>query len=100
MNKEQLIKAITEETGLSNTDCKKFLEAYIKVVQTALASGESVQLSGFATLSVKERAERKGRDIQTGKEMTIPARNVVKFSVGNQLKEAVNSNKKTTKSKK
>lgn len=100
MNKKQLVKAIVEETGLSNTDCKKFLEAYIKAVQAALVAGESVQLSGFATLSVKERAERKGRDIQTGKEMTIPARNVVKFSVGNQLKEAVNSNKKTTKSKK
>ena len=100
MNKKQLVKAIVEETGLSNTDCKKFLEAYIKAVQAALVAGESVQLSGFATLSVKERAARKGNHPQTRKEITIPARNVIRFSAGSQLKEAVNANKKVTKSKK
>ena len=100
MNKEQLIKAIVQETGLSSVDCKKVLEAYIKVVQTALAAGESVQLSGFSTLSVKERAERKGNHPQTRKEITIPASNVVRFSAGSQLKEAVNANKKATKNKK
>ena len=95
MNKEELIKAIADETKLGSGESKVFLAAFINVIQSALASGESVQITGFASFSVKQRSERKGRNIQTKKEIVIPARNVVKFSTGKQLKEAVNSNKAT-----
>lgn len=100
MNKEELIKAIAKETQLSSGESKVFLAACINAIQSALASGESVQIIGFASFSVKQRAERKGRNIQTKKEIVIPARNVVKFSAGKQLKEAVNSNIKPKKTKK
>ena len=99
-NKEELINAIAEKIGHSKVDTKNFLDNYIEVVQDALTKGDSVQLVGFATLSVGDRAERKGRNPQTGKELIIPASKVVKFSAGKQLKDAVNNNKVSNKNQK
>jgi nucleoid DNA-binding protein len=99
MNKEQLIDAIAKESELSKTDCKNFLNAYAKVVQDTLVSGEPIQQTGFATFAVKHRAQRKGTNPQTKKEIIIPASNVVKVTIGKQLKEAI-SNSKATPTKK
>jgi DNA-binding protein HU-beta len=93
MIKEDLIDAIIKETEFSRTDTKKFLEAYIKTVSDTLAKGDNIQLIGFLTLSVIERAARKGRNPKTGKEISIPSSKVVKLVTGKQLKEAVNNNK-------
>ncbi|KKB96218.1 DNA-binding protein HU-beta [Candidatus Arcanobacter lacustris] len=99
MNKEELIDAIAAETEFSKTDSRKYLDAFLKIVPEALAKGETIQLVGFASFSVAERAERKGRNPQTGKEITIKASKVVKFSAGKALKEAVNHTKASTKAK-
>lgn len=85
MNKAQLIDAIAEKAGLQKVEAKKALEAYIEATTEALKAGDKVSLVGFGTLSVTKRAERKGRNPQTKKEMMIPAKNVVKFKAGADL---------------
>jgi DNA-binding protein HU-beta len=90
MNKEDLIDAIALETEFTKTDSRKYLDAFIKLVPETLAKGEVIQLVGFANFSVVERAARKGRNPQNGKELMIAASKVVKFSAGKSLKEALN----------
>lgn len=85
MNKAQLIDAIAEKAGLQKVEAKKALEAYVEATTEALKAGDKVSLVGFGTLSVTKRAERKGRNPQTKKEMMIPAKNVVKFKAGSDL---------------
>lgn len=93
MNKEELIDAIASKTGFTKTNSKALLDGLLETIQETLASNDIVQLVGFASFSVKERAARKGRNPQTGKEMNIPASKVIKFTAGKQLKEAVNNSK-------
>ena len=90
MNKEDLVDAIADETQLSKTDSKKFLDALIKIIPITLATGDNIQLVGLASFSVTERSARKGRNPQTGKEIDIAASKVVKFTAGKALKEAIN----------
>ena len=85
MNKAQLIDAIAEKAGLQKVEAKKALEAYVEATTEALKSGDKVALVGFGTLSINERAARKGRNPQTKKEMMIPAKKVVKFKAGADL---------------
>jgi DNA-binding protein HU-beta len=99
MNKEELVKAIADESGQTNAEVKKFLESYIKVTVEALSQGETIQLIGFFTLSVNERAARKGRNPKTGEEISIAASKAVKFVAGKQLKESVNKSKAKPKAK-
>lgn len=91
MNKEELIAAIAEKSKFTKADTKKFLDTYVDVVTMALQSGASIQLVGFATMSVIDRPERKGRNPRSGEEITIPASKVVKFATGKQLKDAINA---------
>lgn len=70
---------------MQKVEAKKALEAYIEATTEALKAGDKVSLVGFGTLSVTKRAERKGRNPQTKKEMMIPAKNVVKFKAGADL---------------
>lgn len=90
MNKSQLIDAIAESSELSKVDAGKALDAFLSAVTTALNAGDSVALVGFGTFSVKERAERKGRNPQTGDEITIKAAKIPAFKAGKSLKDAVN----------
>ena len=85
MNKAQLIDAIAEKAGLQKVEAKRALEAYVEATTEALKGGDKVSLVGFGTLSVNERAARKGRNPQTKKEMMIPAKKVVKFKAGADL---------------
>ena len=85
MNKAQLIDAIAEKAGLQKVEAKKALEAYVEATTAALKAGDKVALVGFGTLSINERAARKGRNPQTKKEMMIPAKKVVKFKAGADL---------------
>ena len=85
MNKAQLIDAIAEKAGLQKVEAKRALEAYVEATTGALKAGDKVSLVGFGTLSVNERAARKGRNPQTKKEMMIPAKKVVKFKAGADL---------------
>lgn len=85
MNKAQLIDAIAEKAGLTKADSKKALEAFVASVGEALQVGDKVALVGFGSFSVSERGERTGRNPQTGKSITIPAKKVVKFKAGAEL---------------
>lgn len=85
MNKSELIDAIAAESGLTKADAKKSLDAFIKATSDALKGGERVALVGFGSFAVSQRNARTGRNPQTGKEITIPAKNIIKFKAGSDL---------------
>lgn len=89
MNKTELIEKVAGEVDISKAAAQKMIESVLGSIGTALGSGESVSLIGFGTFSVNERAARTGRNPQTGKEIAIPAKNLVKFKPGKTLKEKV-----------
>ena len=89
MNKSELIDAIAHGSGVTKADTSKMLDVFMSTVTDTLKSGDQLVLTGFCSFSVGHRAERKGRDPRTGKEITIKASRVVKFKTGKLLKEAV-----------
>ena len=91
MNMMELVSAMADKTGLSKKDAEAALKAFTDVVAEELKKGEKIQLVGFGTFEVSERAARTGRNPQTGKEMTIPASKAPKFKAGKALKESVNA---------
>lgn len=90
MNKSELVSAIAEHSGLAKSDATKALEATLKVITDTLKDGDTVSLVGFGSFVVRERAERSGRNPQTGDPLTIPASKVPAFKPGAALKDAVN----------
>lgn len=90
MNKTELVAAMAEEAGLSKKDAEKALKAFTEVVTAELKKGEKVQLVGFGTFEVSERAAREGRNPQTGEVMPIPASKSPKFKAGKALKDSIN----------
>lgn len=90
MNKTELVAAISEKTELTKKDSEKALKALIDVVAEELKKGEKVQLVGFGTFEVAERAAREGRNPQTGETMKIEASKSPKFKAGKALKDMVN----------
>ena len=91
MNKTELIAAIAAKSDLTKKDVEKSLSAFEDVVTEALAAGDKVQLVGFMTVEVVERAERDGRNPQTGEPMRIAASKAPRFKVGKKLRDAVNA---------
>jgi DNA-binding protein HU-beta len=91
MNRSDLIKALSDETGTTQTQMDTFLNAFIKTTTETLASGESIALVGFGTFKISDRAERQGRNPKTGESITIAARKSPSFSAGKALKDAVNT---------
>jgi len=89
VNKSELVAAIAEKSELTKKDAEKALNAFIESVTEALADGERVQLVGFGTFEVRQRAERKGRNPQTREEIIIPASKAPVFRAGKALKDAV-----------
>ena len=89
MNKAELINAIAVEAELTKAVSKKVLDAFMKVTSEALQQGERVALVGFGSFSVVKRNSRTGRNPQTGNEIQIAAKNVVKFAPGAELKSKV-----------
>ena len=98
MNKAELVSLIATKTGDTKVKSGEFVEAFISAVTESLKAGEDITLVGFASLSTVARQERKGRNPQTGADLTIPAHTVVKFSAGKDLRDAV-STTKTAKAK-
>ncbi len=90
MNKSELIDAIATESGLTKADAGKALDGFLTAITSGLEKGENIALVGFGTFSVKSRAERKGRNPQTGEEITIKAAKIPSFKAGKGLKDAVN----------
>ena len=90
MNKTELVAAVAEQAGLSRKDAEAAVKAFTDVVADALKNGDKIQLVGFGTFEVSERAAREGRNPQTGKTMTIAACKAPKFKAGKALKDAIN----------
>jgi DNA-binding protein HU-beta len=90
MNKAELIEAMANGAGISKADAKKALDAFIDTTTGALKKGKRVALVGFGSFSVSKRSARTGRNPQTGKEIKIAAKNVVKFKAGADLSGSVN----------
>ncbi|WP_144635599.1 HU family DNA-binding protein [Priestia megaterium] len=89
MNKTELVNAVATKSELTKQNSKKAVEALFETISNTLAQEEKIQLVGFGTFEIRERAERTGRNPQTGEEMTIPASKAPAFKPGKELKEAV-----------
>lgn len=89
MNKPVLIALIATNANLTMADASRALDGFIDAVACSLKSGDTVNLVGFGTFSVKERAARKGRNPKTGQEIDIPASKVPEFKAGKKLREFV-----------
>lgn len=90
MNKAELVDAIASDAGLSKADAKKALEGFTTAITGALKKGDRISLVGFGSFSISNRAARTGRNPQTGKEIQIAAKNVVRFKAGSDLSSKVN----------
>ena len=89
MNKTELVAAIAEKAGIAKKDADKALAAFVDTVAAELKKGEKIQLVGFGTFSVSQKAARKGVNPATGATIEIAAKNVAKFKPGAELAEAV-----------
>ncbi|MCI7790465.1 MAG: HU family DNA-binding protein [Lachnospiraceae bacterium] len=90
MNKTELVAAMAEQADMTKKDAEKALTAFTEVVSKELKKGGKVQLVGFGTFEVAERAAREGRNPQTGETMKIAAAKAPKFKAGKALKDEVN----------
>ncbi len=97
MNKTELVAAVAEATELKKKDAEKAVNAVVDQIAAALADGDKVQLIGFGSFEVVERAARNGKNPQTGKTIKIAASKAPKFRAGKALKDAVNSKKSNKK---
>ena len=90
MNKTELVAAIAEKTGLTKKDAEGAVKAFTDTVAAQLKAGDKIQLVGFGTFEVAERAARTGKNPQTKEEIQIPASKAPKFKAGRALKDTVN----------
>ena len=90
MNKTELIAVVAENAGLTKKDTERVLNACIDAITAQLRKGGKVQLSGFGTFEVRERAERKGRNPKTGEVVTVPACKYLAFVSAKAVKETLN----------
>lgn len=92
MNKKELIESIAEGTGLNKTTSEKVLNGTLDAITGSLKEGSAVTLVGFGSFSISKRNGRKGRNPQSGKEIDIPEKMVVRFKTGKPLNDSVNNN--------
>jgi len=90
MNKAELIDAMASESGLTKSDAKKALDAFVNATSSALKSGDKISLIGFGTFDISKRSERNGRNPKTGAVIKIAAKNSVRFKAGSDLSNSVN----------
>ena len=91
MNKAEFIAELANNSGLSKKDAEAVLKAFVKTVEDELRKGGKVQIVGFGTFEVSERAARDGRNPRTGEVMKIEATKAPKFKSGKSLKGAINA---------
>ncbi|MGX2946950.1 HU family DNA-binding protein [Enterococcus alishanensis] len=89
MNKDYLASNVADKTDLTKKESLAVVNELFKAIETALSNGEKVQVIGFGNFEVRTRASRKGRNPQTGEELTIPESKVPAFKAGKQLKDSV-----------
>lgn len=91
MNKHELISAVAQTAELSKNDAEAAVVAMVDAISKALAEGDKVQIVGFGTFEVRERAARTGKNPRTGEEIEIAASKVPAFKAGKALKDKVNA---------
>lgn len=90
MNKNDLVAAVADSTGLSKADATKAVDSMLDIIAANLKKGEEIRLAGFGTFAVTKRKASEGRNPRTGEKIQIPASNQPKFKAGKALKDAVN----------
>lgn len=90
MTKADIVERIQAETGLSKKDSAEMMEAVFSIIKTNLESGENLKISGFGSFVVKQKADRRGRNPQTGEAITIEARRILTFKPSSLLRQALN----------
>ena len=90
MNKTEFINAVAEKEGIEKKCAEKAVNAVFATIAQELAKGEKIQLVGFGTFEIRERAEKQGRNPRTGETMTVPASKVPAFKAGKGFKDIVN----------
>jgi len=90
MNKSELVAAVAEAADITNADATSATDAVFKIITNALKDGDTVQMIGFGSFSISDRAARDGRNPRTGETIKIAASKQPKFKAGKALKEAVN----------
>ena len=90
MNKEELVQEISKKAKVTQKEAGEVLNALVDTIQKTVAKGKKVTLVGFGTFESRKRAARTGRNPQTGKEISIPAKTVPVFSAGKKFKTVVN----------
>lgn len=90
MFKPEIIEEMSQLMGANKKEAEKALNAFTKVVENAVAKGDNLQIVGFGTFEVSERAERMGRNPKTGESLLIPPSKSLKFKPAKALKDAVN----------
>lgn len=90
MNKTELIKSMSEKSNLTKKDSEAALKAFTETIEETLEKGEKIQLIGFGTFEIRERAAREGRNPRTGEVLNIEASIAPTFKAGKELKAKVN----------
>lgn len=90
MSKTELAKLLSKNFELSNSQSNEIIKYILETIKTSLTKNKPVAFIGFGTFSVKKRPARKGRNPRTGEAIKIPARKVIRFSVGKALKDKIN----------
>lgn len=90
MNKAELVEAVSKDTNLTKKDVESVINSFVNVTSNELANGGKLQIIGFGSFETRKRAERTGRNPQTGEEMKIAATTAVAFKAGKALKDKVN----------
>ncbi|MCA9774384.1 MAG: integration host factor subunit alpha [Myxococcales bacterium] len=90
MTKADLVESIYEKVGFSKADSAAIVDSFFEILKDTFSNGDNVKISGFGTFAIKHKHSRKGRNPQTGSEITIPARKVLTFKPSHVLKKALN----------
>ncbi len=91
MTKADMVEKIYEKVGFSKKESAELVEAVFDIIKTTLENGEKIKIAGFGNFVVKEKADRRGRNPQTGEEITITARKILTFKPSQVLKATINS---------
>lgn len=93
MNKAELVASVAEQAGITKKDAEKAVNAFVASIESELAKGGKVSLVGFGTFEVRTRSSRKGRNPQTGKEISIGPSRVPAFKPGKGFKDLIHNTK-------
>jgi len=91
MTKADIFERVAEKTGFGKKESVEMVELLFNVMKSTLESGEKLKITGFGNFEVKQKADRRGRNPQTGEEITIQARKILTFKPSNMLKESINA---------